>query len=518
MSKLLNILFVVELAVIGLVITGVLPRTSIVYLAAALAIYIIIASLEDSTTFFVRSIPFFVAIPLTIHFDSLNTWRVISGIIFLKWLGQKETRSMVWDRFRSLIQSPKNFFKEHPILIMLSILLVLVLLSLTQASSLLLAVKRIIYFINLSLIGIVIHDLIQKNKNFGARLIKNISIPVIIVALVGIAQLISTYFLNIFQFVDFWARRVELGLFGTAWANIAVKANTWFAYFGDQLSLRIFSLFPDSHSFPIFLLLGLPAVFAVSLVKLLEKGPAKLKEMFKTRVGLTIVFVPIIFLTAILSGTRGIWAASVPIAVLILATNLYFKRKSVPTESKNIFNYISAYLVIFFLLFAVAYPILASDQFEVSKENSLILERRVTSIIDISETSNSQRIKIWKASLVSLKKHPLLGVGIGNFPVVLGQDLGLAKAGSSAHNLYLHIAAEMGVLALIVVVWFLWRLFKGVWQNFLHSGNSHSRIYFAALLIFLPWILIYSLTDVAIFDERAFLLFVTTAALILGQK
>lgn len=161
---------------------------------------------------------------------------------------------------------------------------------------------------------------------------------------------------------------------------------------------------------------------------------------------------------------------------------------------------------------------MATDQFQMAKGDTALLGKRVRSLIDISETSNARRIEIWKASLGSIKKHPLLGVGIGNFPVVVGEDLARAKAGSSAHNLYLNIAAEMGIPALILALWFLWLLMKKVYVNFLGTRNQKlETIYFASLLVFLPWVLIYSLTDVAIFDERAFLLFIITIALIFSR-
>ncbi|MEK7154022.1 MAG: O-antigen ligase family protein [Patescibacteria group bacterium] len=517
-SYILNILFVIQLAVVGLVITGVLPRSAVPFLVALLAIYVLSAELEDGVIFFARSIPFFVAIPITTDFDSLNIWRILSGLIFLKWLLRKDTLDPIFKEVALLIKKPIIFFKEHRIFSLTLLLLILAVASAAQADSFMLAAKRTIYFINLSLIGIVAYDLLKKSDNFTQRLIKNISIPVIIVALVGMAQLASTYFMDIFQFVDFWAGKVELGLFGSAWANIALKANTWFAYYGSQLSLRMFSLFPDSHSFPIFLLLGLPAVLAVSLHKLVG-AQNSLKTIFFARASLLIAFVPIIFLAAILSGTRGIWVAGLGVLVVVLGIFWIMKKQGAGERQKDIFKYVASYLAIFFLLFGVAYYIFASNQFQVSKGDAAIFGRRVRSVLDISETSNARRIEIWRDSIKSTIKHPLLGVGIGNFPVVVGEDLARAKAGSSAHNLYLNIAAEMGILALILALWFLWLLLKKTFDNFLENRNSKlETIYFASALIFIPWVLIYSLTDVAIFDERAFLLFAITCAVIFGQN
>ncbi len=493
-----NTAFFAHMAVISLVVSGILPRSVVAFWTLAVVTYVLLASLENSTTFFVRSIPLFIAIPITSGFDSLNMWRIISSLIFLKW---------AWQYRPALMQYAKT-----PTAKIILGLLLLAILSITQAPSHMLAIKRIIYFINLSLIGIVIHDLIARNRDFSQRLIKNIAIPTIIVTLVGMIQLATTYYMDIFRFMDFWGGMIERNLFGNAWAETAIKANTWFAYFGNQLSLRMFSIFPDSHSFPIFLLLGLPAVMAIALKRVAEKGNY-FKSMLKIRASLLVIFVPVIFLAMILTGTRGIWVAG--LVSSILAIFLIYRHRNDKNKNWVIFKYAASYLIIFFLLFGVAYYIIASDQFMVQKDSTGLLARRARSVLDISETSNARRIEIWKDSIRSIIKHPLLGVGIGNFPIVVGEDLARAKAGSSAHNLYLNIVAEIGIPALLLAIWFLWLLLKNLYNNFLvASRQSPVAIYCGALLIFLPWILIYSLTDVAMFDERAFLLFATTAAII----
>ncbi len=508
MPKFLNTLFIIHILIVCLVIIGFLPRLVVPYLAIALVIYILIASLEDSTTFFVRSIPFFIAIPITANFDSLNMWRIFSGIIFLKWAWKNDWHgSEFWHNL-----------KKRRVAVLLLLLLLFAFLSVTQAQSHTLAIKRIVYFINLSLIGIVIYDLARKNQDFSRRLMKNIAIPTILVAVIGMAQLISTYYMDIFQFVDLWAGKVELNLFGSAWAATALKSNNWFAYFGDQLSLRMFSVFPDSHSFPLFLLLGLPAVFALSLRRVIDKNLNSLRAMLQTRSSVLVIFVPIILLAAILSGTRGIWAASVGVVIVSIWLIYRNRKTNLDLSHRNVFKYVSSYLAIFFLLFGFAYYIFASNQFEVSKEDSALFGKRVRSLIDISETSNARRIEIWKDSLRSIIKHPLLGVGIGNFPVVVGEDLARAKAGSSAHNLYLNIAAEMGIPALIIALWFLWLLMQKIYSNFIAAKDSLGLIYYASALLSMAWVLFYSLTDAVLFDERVFLLFAATVALIGSDK
>ncbi len=498
----LNLVFIVELFLFALIITGVIPRETALYLAAGLAAYVLLASLEDASVLFIRSIPLFLALPLTTNFDNFNTWRIISSIIFLKW----------WLSSRWLPDFRFNKYTTP-----LYLLLALALLSIIPAADKILAVKRIIYFANLSLVGIVLFDLARKN-DVAKRFIKNLSVPVIIVTIVGLIQLASTYFIDIYQFMRIWGEGIQCRQFGNEWCGIAVElGNTWFAYYGEQLSLRVFSLFPDSHSFPQFVLLGLPAIFALALSKFGINDFENLKKMYRTRTRLIIILVPMVFLVAILSGTRGIWAASIGVLLFMFIIFRKFQKTVAGQEYRNLFKYISTYMVIFFMLFSVAYPIFVSPQFLLSKGNFGLFGSRIRSIIDFGETSNSQRIAIWKDTVESIKDRPFLGVGIGNFPVVLGQDLFLARAGSSAHNLYLQIAAEMGVAALVAAVWFLIVLLNKTFHNFVREKNQVVAVYNGASLLTIPWVLMYSFTDVALFDERAFLLLVVTIALILSK-
>jgi len=101
---------------------------------------------------------------------------------------------------------------------------------------------------------------------------------------------------------------------------------------------------------------------------------------------------------------------------------------------------------------------------------------------------------------------------------VLSQDIKLSKAGSSAHNIYLHVAAEMGVFALIALCAFLFELFKIIYRKFIDSkADTTLATYYGASLLFIPWVFAYLMTDVAIFDERAFLMLAVSAALLVNK-
>ncbi|TSC75050.1 MAG: putative membrane protein of ExoQ family [Parcubacteria group bacterium Gr01-1014_44] len=561
LKKPVNVIFLVQIVVVFLVAFGVWPRTLIIPLTALIAIFILRADLETSASFFIRSIPLFVAIPFTSYFDSFNIWRIAGGLIFLKWFYQSYKEririagksaihllensrgdSMGGLKHRPPETSPDSDsrgsrvggmadllvikIKKYPLASLLTTFLLLSTLSLLAAEDIFTGIKRIIYLINLSLVPLVVYDLIKKKPALIKKFLDSILISGVIVAGVGITQLVSAYLMPLGAFLDFWGGTVQLGFYGSQWSSIALEGNTWFAYFGDQLSLRIFSTFTDSHSFPVYLLMTIPALLALA------------KLTWKRGFQVSGIVLLVLYLLIILSGTRGIWLAVLgPLLAWPVLVN-FLKRDGGSLE-KSLLKKLGLLLLPFFLLFAAAFPIMGSDQFWVEKENNQILAKRIRSVLDLNETSNSGRVEIWKKTVKSIIHRPLLGVGIGNFPTVLSQHTDLAKAGSSAHNLYLHIAAEIGLVGLLAALGILFIILKRSWDVFRRANqpHPHSKIpergvggrewvgvadwltiktYAAAFVLYSLWVLFYSLTDAIMFDERVFLVFAINSAVILG--
>ena len=513
LRKPINIIYLIQLVSVFLVAFGILPRITILGAATMVSIFVLRADTETATAFFVRSIPIFVAIPFTSYFDSFNLWRIASGLIFLKWFFKNRKVNDIKKAYRDI--ATKINFQSYKFTFYFLVFFIFAFWSLLPADDFLAGAKRIIYLVNLFLIGFVIYDSARKKREFAKELTKNILIAGVLVITVALLQLVSAYLVNIYEFMDFWANSVQFAFYGLEWSQIVQEMNTWFAYFGPQLSLRVFSTFPDSHSFPLFILMVVPSLLALALVPVFKNSENKsLKNLFKTRAFLLILLLPIFYLFAVLSGTRGIWLAVLS-PVLLLPFLIKFSKTA---DSKNIFKYLGMNFIIFVLLFSVAYPILGSSQFQVKKSDNQILSKRLRSILDLCETSNSGRLAIWKASAKSIIKRPLLGVGIGNFPTVLLQETEYAKAGSSAHNLYLQIAAEIGLLGLLGAMGMVWLILQKGFQLFKETEECFIKIYSAAFILYTVWVLFYSLTDAVLFDERAFLIFATNSAMILGIK
>jgi tetratricopeptide (TPR) repeat protein len=89
---------------------------------------------------------------------------------------------------------------------------------------------------------------------------------------------------------------------------------------------------------------------------------------------------------------------------------------------------------------------------------------RLGSILDPENATARVRLLIWRGALELIGRHPLLGVGLGNFEFAYAEVRSVAEWTLSrrdivddAHNEYLHLTAETGLLGLAAFLWLLWR-------------------------------------------------------------
>jgi O-antigen ligase len=69
--------------------------------------------------------------------------------------------------------------------------------------------------------------------------------------------------------------------------------------------------------------------------------------------------------------------------------------------------------------------------------------------------------------------HPILGVGVGNFIVHSVHYSGVLPP-SYAHNMFLHVAAETGVLGIfffVALLWMTWRMLRRIQAAASQTGN-----------------------------------------------
>jgi len=237
-------------------------------------------------------------------------------------------------------------------------------------------------------------------------------------------------------------------------------------------------------------------------------------------------------LAVIFSGSRGAWAGAI-ISFLTIIFIVFLRYSPTIRSYTNFFiprfykswrrqiYLILGSLILFFVLFPIASTILFLPQYiQLGQEATMGVSffERAKSIIDFSEISVKSRLEIWRRTIDSIILHPWLGVGIGNFPTVLNEELSAAKRGSSAHSLYLDFAAEIGVFGLLILLAICWYIFRDAWRVFTKSKNSFFRVWAGFFVFALIWILGYSLFDVVLLNDKVLLFFVSNLGILYGAK
>lgn len=502
----LNLIFFLELAIVVLGSMGLVPREAILVWTGLAIFFMIFSPVADSLWLVVASIPLAAALPISSGLDTLANWRVMIAVLFLVWL-VKEIKSCYGEAtkpkrfggiclafFKKIIGSGKVSYLAWGIFAFLLICA----LSIGVADYKVLAVKKLLFWINIFLLFFVVRQEARSKEDI-LRVWQAMATGAVAVIAVALIQFAAVLFVPLINFWQFWAGKVISFFYGQNLADLLAYANTWFAYYNSAPpTLRLFSIFPDSHSFAMFSLLSVP-VFLCLAIYFGQK-----KKFFWLLAGLAL-------LGAVFSGSRGVWISALP----VLAVALYFWFKEPDKEAPKQAVYSLAIFAVIFLASTIYPPLFYKVQeWQTGQYSSSTISffERARSISDLDETSNKGRLEIWRNSLLSIKEHPILGVGTGNFISVINEGALAAKKGASAHNLYLDVAAEVGLTGLltllVVFADILWTSCL-VWRR---SADKYFKVFGLIFGLYFVWILGYSFFDVVLFNDKVLLFFAAGAA------
>jgi O-antigen ligase len=116
------------------------------------------------------------------------------------------------------------------------------------------------------------------------------------------------------------------------------------------------------------------------------------------------------------------------------------------------------------------------------------------------------RVPIWSAAITLWLQHPVFGIGLDNFNsyiLALNPDLDV----NQAHDLFLNILAERGLLGIITFGIFLVALFRTFGRSLHQAPGSGYRILAAAITASFAAFIADSFFDVAYYDYKILLLF-----------
>jgi O-antigen ligase len=131
-----------------------------------------------------------------------------------------------------------------------------------------------------------------------------------------------------------------------------------------------------------------------------------------------------------------------------------------------------------------------------------------------ADDPTSGRVQFWQGTLEVIKQHPLLGAGLGAFSVVYTRHdvLNGATRLEQAHNDYLQILADAGIVGGLLGLIFIYALFRHGFAR-LNSTDKFRRGVAAGALAGCFAVLVHSFFDFSLHMTANALLFLVLAAL-----
>lgn len=479
---------------------GLVPREVILFWTGIAVFYIIFSPLEDSLWLVVASIPFFAALPVADSFDTLASWRILVLILFLCMFFKKGITVNLFKNSEGKIRLRENL-KHYAVEYLSLIFLAIALLSFFIAPHKILALKKFIFLINIAVLFLIVRNLARDRRSI-VKVWQAAAVGAIASVAVAVFQFLAVLVWPLINFWQFWASKTIPALYGEKLGELLSYSNTWFAYYRSAPpTLRLFSVFPDSHSFAMFSILSVPIFLGLAWY---YKNKRAIKNCFWVLTGLALS-------GAVLSGSRGAWLSIVP----VIAVALYIRSKKIDLifAKKALF---SLFLFIFIFIASFGYPPLlyTFQAWQTGQDisSSLNFFERARSISDFDELSNKGRLEIWQASAKSILQKPLLGVGLGNYFEVLNEDASTAKKGSSAHNLYLDFASEIGIFGAVAIILMFGNILYSAWLVFRHAREEYFKLFGLLFCLYFLWIAAYSFFDVVLLNDKVLLFFMVGAA------
>ena len=223
-----------------------------------------------------------------------------------------------------------------------------------------------------------------------------------------------------------------MSLFGLAQYFCGLEHSWW------KPDIFLASTYVNHNHFAGYLELAIPLAIGMVLAQKQAKLRSNQGNKILIKVGLVAALI-IMFIAFVFSQSRGAWAC---LAISLIVMNIVLVRKKVLKKES---------LLVFLLLLTLGIVYISSGYDAVA--------RRLGSVEEINQESFfAGRLKIWQGSTRMIGDNSLYGSGIGTFvwgfPPYRPQTLQIRA--HYAHNDYLQMMAEMGLLALPLMLWMIW--------------------------------------------------------------
>ncbi len=325
-----------------------------------------------------------------------------------------------------------------------------------------------------------------------------VSLSAFLVAISALIQFFGQFIWNGDKVFHFWARNFFPVFLGQEFGAIVFRYQSWFVNISGKTIMRAVGFFPDPHIFGFYI--GLTAPLALSVI---------LNFWSKNKIIPYWIGILCLFAATILTFSRSAYAGLV--AGIFVFFILWLK--SGLEKKRIIFALIFITILLSGILFSPIY-------------------NRFYSSFNIKEVSNAGRLKNWREAWSVIEKYPLYGSGIGSYQLNINEKedklnnlkqkhifSGVIASwfydnnsgdyfGENyrtpiyAHNLYLDIWAEMGIIGLLlwmgVFVIIFWESAKILFGGIVLDKCSVA--YLIGTMAALSWFVVQSFFDTAIYS------------------
>lgn len=316
------------------------------------------------------------------------------------------------------------------------------------------SIRKILFLFSVFPVYFVVSGVVNTTEKFR-KIAAWLVVSGALAAVVGILQFTLQFFIGIDALYRFWSSQVAVYFLGKTFTQSVLEHPSWLVNVSGRNYFRAISIFPDPHMFSFFLGLLLPLAVAL---------------FFKNRKVFWLFCAAIIFLADILTFSRGGYLGLLGGVVALV---FVFKKKIIMKYKEVIF------LGIALLAISLSFPNPISSRF--------------FSSFNLADGSNVGRLVMWKEAANNIAASPVVGVGLGNFPLAVN-PLATYREPIYAHNTYLDIAVESGVFA--ALAWLGILIFSI--KDFIKKAKNESLYLGAAISLVIFFI--HSMTETGIYS------------------
>lgn len=321
-------------------------------------------------------------------------------------------------------------------------------------------VRKIIFFVSLFPLFYILTAVLELHKKNLFFILRFTVLGALFISTVGIFQFFAQFFFSLNTVLSIWSHLTPFFL-GKTFSESIVSHNSWLVHVGSHDLMRSVAFFPDPHIFSFYL--GIIAPLALGI-------------FFKSKKFFWLYSFIIIIIADLLTFSRGGYIGL--FAGFIAGLVLLWPHISIRIRHFSI-------LLIVSIFFFAAIP------------SNPITERFLSSFSH-HDTSSTHRIELWTQALEEISKKPLLGTGLGAYSYTVNPTADY-RSPFYAHNLFLDVCVELGVIGLF---FFVGILFSTLY--FLYRKRSSKITIFA--IISLVVFTFHSLFDTALFSVHIVLL------------